>query len=68
MLNKIYIHHITTLFVLKYFIISGCLVKKKKKKKKKNGKSESASLLVKIGIDHEIMIGASLLIIIIKTF
>ncbi len=41
------IHHITTLFVLKSFILSGWLLKEKDKK------SESASLLVKIGIGHE---------------
>ncbi len=44
MLNKIYIHYITTLFVLESFIISCWLLKGKK------SVSESASLLEKIGI------------------
>ncbi len=43
MLNQIYIHYITTLFVLESFIISCWLLKEKKSV----SESESASLLEK---------------------
>ncbi len=58
MLNKIYIHYITTLFVLESFIISCWLLKGKK------SVSESASLLEKNRYRNrprKIMIGASLI-------
>ncbi len=58
MLNKIYIHYITTLFVLESFIISCWLLKGKK------SESESASLLEKNRYRNrprKIMIGASLI-------
>ncbi len=58
MLNKIYIHYITTLFVLESFIISCWLLKGKKK-----SVSELASLLEKNRYRNrprKIMIGASL--------
>ncbi len=60
MLNKIYIHYITTLFVLESFIISCWLLKGKKKSV---SESESASLLEKNRYRNrprKIMIGASL--------
>ncbi len=63
MLNKIYIHYITTLFVLESFIISCWLLKGKKKSV---SKSESASLLKKNRYRNrprKIMIGASLVIL-----
>ncbi len=62
MLNKIYIHYITTLFVLESFIISCWLLKGKKKSV---SESESASLLEKNRYRNrprKIMIGASLLL------
>ncbi len=62
MLNKIYIHYITTLFVLESFIISCWLLKGEKKSV---SKSESASLLEKNRYRNrprKIMIGASLLL------
>ncbi len=64
MLNKIYIHYITTLFVLESFIISCWLLKGKKKSV---SESESASLLEKNRYRNrprKIMIGASLIIMI----
>ncbi len=60
MLTKIYIHYITTLFVLESFIISCWLLKGKKKSV---SESESASLLEKNRYRNrpwKIMIGASL--------
>ncbi len=63
MLNKIYIHYITTLFVLESFIISCWLLKGKKKSV---SESESASLLEKNRYRNrprKIMIGASLVMI-----
>ncbi len=64
MLNKIYIHYITTLFVLESFIISCWLLKGKKK-------SESSSLLEKNRYRNrpwKIMIGASLVLYFIKEY
>ncbi len=78
MLNKIYIHYITTLFVLESFIISCWLLKGKKigigigigqfARKKSVSESESASLLEKNRYRNrprKIMIGASLIFCII---
>ncbi len=69
MLNQIYIHYITTLFVLESFIISCWLLKWKKigigigQFARKKSESESASLLEKNRYRNwprKIMIGASL--------
>ncbi len=53
MLNKIYIHYITTLFVLESFIISCWLLKGEKKNRYRNRNRPVCSKKIGIGIGHE---------------